>query len=264
MIESLAVVRSGLEGQQTQMDLISNNLANINTPGFKQMRAVFEDLLYENAFQPGGFTSQATNYPSGLQKGTGSNVVATEPIITQGGLQQTGNALDLAINGSGYFQILMPGGQVAYTRDGSFQLNAQGQVVTAKGYLLQPPVTLPRNALSITVGTDGTVAVQLAGQANNQNVGLLQLANFVNPAGLQNIGDNLALQTQASGTPLPGQPTLNGLGSINQGYVESSNVQVVDEMIDMIATQRAYELDTEAAKSISDMLSALNGAAAGT
>ncbi|MGH7072896.1 MAG: flagellar basal-body rod protein FlgG [Stellaceae bacterium] len=263
MIESLAVIRSGLEGQQTQMDVISNNLANINTPGFKRSRAVFEDLLYQNAAQPGGFSSQTTNYPSGMQQGTGSNVVATEPIMTQGSLQQTGNALDLAINGSGYFQVLMPSGQIAYTRDGSFQLNAQGQVVTANGYLVQPPITLPHNAQSITIGTDGTVSVQIAGQTSAQSVGTVQLVNFVNPAGLQNQGDNLATQTEASGNPIPGQPTMNGLGSVSQGYLEGSNVQVVDEMIDMIATQRAYELDTQAAKSIDSMLSSLNNAAAG-
>lgn len=262
MIESLAVIRSGLEGQQTQMDVISNNLANINTPGFKRMRAVFQDLLYQNQSQAGAFTSQATVFPSGLQKGTGANVVSTEPIQTQGSLQQTGNALDLAINGSGFFQILMPTGQVAYTRDGSFQINAQGQVVNALGYLMQPPVTVPRGALSITVGTDGTVSVQIANQSTAQSVGVIQLANFVNAAGLQNIGNNLATQTQASGNPTPGQPTFNGLGSIAQGYLEGSNVQVVDEMIDMIATQRAYELQTQAAKSIDGMLNSLNAAAA--
>lgn len=261
MIESLAVVRTGLEGEQTKMDVISNNLANINTPGFKRFRPIFQDLLYQNAFQPGGFTSQATNYPSGLQKGTGANVVATEPIVTQGSLEQTGNALDLAINGAGYFQILLPSGQIAYSRDGSLQLNAQGQVVTAKGYQLQPPITLPRNAQSITIGTDGTVSVQIQNQPNPQQVGLIQLANFVNAAGLQNIGDNLATETQASGAPIVGQPTSNGLGSVAQGYLEGSNVHVVDEMIDMIATQRAYELDTEAAKSVNSMLGFLNAAA---
>jgi flagellar basal-body rod protein FlgG len=261
MIESLSVIRSGLEGQQTQMDLISNNLANINTPGFKRARAVFQDLLYQNQSQAGAFTSQATNYPSGLQKGTGASVISTEPILTQGSLQQTGNALDLAINGSGYFQVLLPTGQVAYTRDGSFQLNAQGQVVNALGYMMQPPVTLPRNAQSITIGTDGTVSVQIANQTNAQNVGQIQLAKFVNAAGLQNIGNNLATQTQASGNPIPGQPTFNGLGSLAQGYLEGSNVQVVDEMIDMIATQRAYELQTQAAKGIDGMLASLTQAA---
>ena len=261
MMQSLAVVRTGLEGAQTKMDVISNNLANINTTGFKRMRPIFTDLLYQNQTQPGGFTSQATNYPSGLQQGTGANVVATEPIVTQGSLEQTGNALDLAINGQGYFQVLLPSGQVAYTRDGSFQISAQGQVVTAKGNQLQPSITIPRGATSITVGTDGTVSVQLQGQANPSQIGLIQLANFINPAGLQNVGGNLALQTQASGAPITGTPTQNGLGSVAQGYLEGSNVSVVDEMIDMIATQRAYELNTQAAKGVDQMLNYLVQAA---
>ncbi|MBV9551551.1 MAG: flagellar basal-body rod protein FlgG [Alphaproteobacteria bacterium] len=244
------------------MDVIANNLANINTSGFKRMRPVFNDLLYQSPTQVGGFTSQATNYPSGLQQGTGANVVATEPIVTQGSLEQTGNALDLAINGQGYFQVLMPSGQIAYTRDGSFQISAQGQVVTAKGNPLQPPITIPRGATSVTVGSDGTVSVQLQGQANPSQAGLIQLANFIDPAGLQNVGGNLALQTQASGAPITGQPSQNGLGSIAQGYLEGSNVSVVDEMIDMIATQRAYELNTEAAKGVDQMLNYLTQATA--
>jgi flagellar basal-body rod protein FlgG len=254
MMQSLAVVRTGLEGEQTKMDVISNNLANINTTGFKKTRAVFADLLYQDTTQVGGFTSQATNYPSGLQQGTGANVVATEPMVLQGSLEQTGNALDLAVNGQGYFQVLQPSGQIAYTRDGTFQISAQGQVVTAKGYLLQPPITIPRAAQSITVGTDGTVSVQLQNQANPSQIGLIQLANFVNPAGLQNVGNNLAVETQASGTPITGQPSQNGLGTVAQGYLEGSNVSVVDEMIDMIATQRAYELNTQAAKNVDQML----------
>jgi flagellar basal-body rod protein FlgG len=218
------------------------------------MRPIFNDLLYQNTTQPGGFTSQATNYPSGLQQGTGSNVVATEPVVTQGSLEQTGNALDLAINGGGYFQILLPSGQLAYTRDGSFQMSSTGQVVTASGNALQPPITIPRGALSVTIGTDGTVGVQIQGQTNPSQVGTIQLANFVNPAGLQNTGSNLAIQTQASGSPITGTPSQNGLGTVAQGYLEGSNVSVVDEMIDMIATQRAYELNTQAAKSVDNML----------
>jgi flagellar basal-body rod protein FlgG len=254
MMQSLAVVRTGLEGEQTKMDVISNNLANINTTGFKKMRPIFADLLYENQTQPGGFTSQATNYPSGLQQGTGANVVATEPVVTQGSLEQTGNALDLAINGQGYFQILLPSGQLAYSRDGSFQISSTGQVVTAKGYQLQPPITIPRSAQQITIGTDGTVSVQIQNQANPSQVGSIQLANFINPAGLQNTGDNLAVETQASGAATTGQPSQNGLGTVAQGYLEGSNVSVVDEMIDMIATQRAYELNTQAAKNVDQML----------
>ena len=260
MMQSLAVVRTGLEGAQTKMDIISNNLANINTTGFKKQRPIFQDLLYQNQTQPGGFTSQATNYPSGLQQGTGANVIATEPVVTQGSLEQTGNALDLAINGQGYFQILLPSGQLAYSRDGSFQISAQGQVVTALGNQLQPPVTIPRGAQSITIGQDGTVSVTLQGQAQPSQVGVIQLANFVNPAGLQNTGNNLAIQTQASGAAITGQPTQNGLGSVAQGYLEGSNVSVVDEMIDMIATQRAYELNTEAAKGVDQMLNYLTQA----
>jgi flagellar basal-body rod protein FlgG len=257
MMQSLAVVRTGLEGEQTNMDVIANNLANINTTGFKKMRPVFADLLYQDPTQAGGFTSQATNYPSGLQQGTGANVLATEPVVTQGSIEQTGNALDLAINGQGYFQILQPNGNIAYTRDGSLQISAQGQVVTAQGYLVQPPITIPRNAQSITIGTDGTISVQLQGQAQPSQIGVLQLANFINPSGLQNIGDNLAIQTQASGAPVTGQPSQSGLGTVAQGYLEGSNVSVVDEMIDMIATQRAYELNTEAAKNVDQMLSYL-------
>jgi len=257
MMQSLAVVRTGLEGEQTKMDIISNNLANINTTGFKKARPIFQDLLYENQTQAGGFTSQATNYPSGLQQGTGANVVATEPVVTQGSLEQTGNSLDLAINGEGYFQILLPSGTLSYTRDGSFQISAQGQVVTALGDQLQPPITIPRGAQSITIGQDGTVSVTLQGQAQPSQIGVIQLANFINPAGLQNTGNNLAIQTQASGAPITGQPTQNGLGSVAQGYLEGSNVSVVDEMIDMIATQRAYELNTEAAKGVDQMLNYL-------
>jgi flagellar basal-body rod protein FlgG len=253
-MQSLAVVRTGLESEQTEMDVISNNLANLNTTGFKTMRPVFADLLYEDRAQPGAFSSQATNYPSGLLQGTGSNVVASEPLMTQGSLEQTSNALDLAINGQGFFQILLPSGQLAYTRDGNFQVSAQGQVVTAQGYQLQPAITIPRNAQSVTIGTDGTVSVQIQGQAQPSQVGAIQLANFINPAGLQFTGNNLAIQTQSSGAPTTGQPSQNGLGTVAQGYLEGSNVSVVDQMIDMIATQRAYELDTQAAQNVNQML----------
>jgi flagellar basal-body rod protein FlgG len=186
--------------------------------------------------------------------------VATEPVVTQGSLEQTGNSLDLAINGQGYFQVLLPSGQLAYTRDGSFQISAQGQVVTALGNTVQPPITIPKGAQSTTIGTDGTVSVTLQGQSQPSQVGVIQLANFINPAGLQNMGNNLATITQASGAAITGQPTQNGLGSVAQGYLEGSNVSVVDEMIDMIATQRAYELNTEAAKGVDQMLNYLTQA----
>ncbi|MBE7562856.1 flagellar basal-body rod protein FlgG [Acidithiobacillus thiooxidans] len=254
MMRSLYVAATGLEGEQTKMDVIANNLANVNTTGFKQSRAVFQDLLYQNLRQPGAQSSQTTQYPSGLQLGTGVRVVSTERLMTQGNLTQTGNALDVGINGQGFFQIMQPNGTIAYSRDGTFQMNNQGQLVTSNGYLLQPPVTIPPNAQSITIGSDGTVSVVLPGQAQPQQVGTIQLANFINPTGLQSIGDNLYLQTGSSGAPQTGQPTLNGLGSVQQGYLESSNVNVVSELVDMIATQRAYEINSKAVSTSDSML----------
>jgi len=258
MIRSLYVAKTGLEAEQTRMDVIANNLANVNTSGFKGSRAVFQDLLYQNLTQPGAQSSQSTQYPSGLQLGTGVRPVATERLMTQGNLTQTGNSLDVAINGQGFFQVLKPDGTIAYTRDGTFQLNNQGQVVTASGYLVQPTITVPASAQTLTIGNDGTVSVTLPGQAAPQQVGALQLASFVNPTGLQSIGDNLYLQTGSSGAPNTGQPTLNGLGSVQQGYLESSNVNVVVELVDMISTQRAYEVNSKAVQASDQMLQYVN------
>ncbi|MGC8808107.1 MAG: flagellar basal-body rod protein FlgG [Thiomonas sp.] len=258
MIRSLYVAKTGLEAEQTRMDVIANNLANVNTSGFKGSRAVFQDLLYQNLTQPGAQSSQSTQYPSGLQLGTGVRPVATERLMTQGNLTQTGNSLDVAINGQGFFQVLKPDGTIAYTRDGTFQLNNQGQVVTASGYLVQPTITVPASAQTLTIGNDGTVSVTLPGQAAPQQVGALQLASFVNPTGLQSIGDNLYLQTGSSGAPNTGQPTLNGLGSVQQGYLESSNVNVVAELVDMISTQRAYEVNSKAVQASDQMLQYVN------
>ena len=254
MMRSLYVAATGLEGEQTKMDVIANNLANVNTTGFKQSRAVFQDLLYQNLRQPGAQSSQTTQYPSGLQLGTGVRVVSTERLMTQGNLTQTGNALDVGINGQGFFQIMQPNGTIAYSRYGTFQMNNQGQLVTSNGYLVQPPVTIPPNAQSVTIGSDGTVSVVLPGQAQPQQVGTIQLANFINPTGLQSIGDNLYLQTGSSGAPQTGQPTLNGLGSVQQGYLESSNVNVVSELVNMISTQRAYEINSKAVSTSDSML----------
>ena len=258
MIRSLYVARTGLQAEQTQMDVIANNLANVNTSGFKSSRAVFQDLLYQNLTQPGAQSSQSTQYPSGLQLGTGVRPVSTERLMTQGNLTQTGNSLDVAINGQGFFQVLKPDGTIAYTRDGTFQLNNQGQIVTANGYLVQPTVTIPASAQTVTIGNDGTVSVTLPGQAAPQQVGALQLASFVNPTGLQSVGDNLYLQTGSSGAPNTGQPTLNGLGSVQQGYLESSNVNVVAELVDMISTQRAYEVNSKAVQASDQMLQYVN------
>jgi flagellar basal-body rod protein FlgG len=257
MIRSLWISKTGLDAQQTQMDVISNNLANVSTNGFKRSRAVFEDLLYQTLRQPGAQSSQQTQLPSGLQIGTGVRPVATERIFTQGNLQQTGNARDVAIQGNGFFQVLLPDGTTAYTRDGSFQSDSQGQLVTSSGFPLQPAITIPPNALSVTIARDGTVSVTVPGSAAPTQVGSLQLVSFVNPVGLQSFGGNLYLQTASSGTPNPNTAGTNGLGLLNQGYVETSNVNVVEELVNMIQTQRAYEINSKAIQTSDQMLQKL-------
>jgi len=254
MNSSLWVAKTGLDAQQTQMTVISNNLANVNTTGFKKGRASFQDLLYQNLGQAGAQTSTQTQSPSGFMLGTGVRIGATENLFAQGNLTQTSNNLDVAINGRGFFQILMPDGTVGYTRDGTFQVNNQGQMVNASGYLLQPAVTIPQGAQSVTIAVDGVVDVQLAGQTNPQQVGTITTADFINPAGLQALGGNIYQETQASGTPTTGTPGLNGLGSLVQGSLESSNVNVVEEMVNMIETQRAYEMNSKAITTTDQML----------
>ena len=257
MIRSLWIARTGLDAQQTSMDVISNNLANVSTNGFKRARPVFEDLLYQTLRQPGAQSSQTSQIPSGLQIGTGARPVATARIHTQGALQQTGNDLDMAINGAGFFQVLLPDGTTAYTRDGSFQKDNQGQIVTSSGYPLQPSVTIPSNALSVTVSTDGIVSVTQPGSSATTQVGSLQLATFVNVGGLQSIGENLFLETASSGTPTPNTPGNNGAGVLNHRYVEASNVNVAEELVSMIQTQRAYELNSKAISTSDQMLARL-------
>ena len=257
MFNSLAIAKTGLDAQQTQLDVITNNLANVSTNGFKRARAVFEDLLYQNMRQSGAQSSQQSQIPSGLQTGTGVRPIATEPIFTQGNLQQTSNSKDIAIQGNGFFQILMPDGTTAYTRDGSFQTDATGQLVTSSGYPVQPAITIPGNATSVTVGRDGVVSVMQPGSANPVQVGTVQLANFVNPAGLQKQGENLYAPTAASGTATTGNPGTSGLGTLNQGFVESSNVNVVEELVNMIQTQRAYEINSKAISTSDQMLQRL-------
>jgi flagellar basal-body rod protein FlgG len=258
MIRSLWISKTGLDAQQTQMDVIANNLANVSTNGFKRSRAVFEDLLYQNIRQPGAQSSQQTQLPSGMQLGTGVKPVATERIFSQGNLQQTENAKDLAINGEGFFQVLLPDGSTAYTRDGSFQVDNQGQMVTASGYTIQPAITIPANAQSITVGRDGTVSVTLPNSAATTQIGTIQLATFINPAGLQSKGENLYVETSASGTASTNTPGANGAGVLNQGYVETSNVNVVEELVSMIQTQRAYEINSKAITTSDQMLQRLS------
>lgn len=254
MIPALWAAKTGLDAQQTRMTVISNNIANVNTTAFKQGRAIFEDLLYQNVRQVGAQSSQDTRLPTGLHLGTGVRVVATEKLYTQGALAQTGKSLDLAIQGRGFFQVLLPDGTTAYTRDGSFQLDAQGQVVTNTGYQLQPPITVPENATAVTVGADGTVSANLANAGTPTQIGQLQLVDFVNAAGLQPRGDNLLTESAASGAPQVGTAGTNGLGTLVQGSLESSNVNVVEELVSMIETQRAYEMSSKAILSTDQML----------
>lgn len=254
MNTALWAAKTGLDAQQTQMAVVANNLANVNTTGYKKSRAVFEDLMYQNLRQVGAATSQNTEAPSGLSLGTGVRVMATEKVYTQGSFNQTGNALDVAISGRGFFQVSLPDGSLAYTRDGSFQLNSQGQLVTASGYAVQPSITIPQGAQSISIGTDGTVSATLAGASSPTQVGTLQLADFVNPAGLQARGENLLTESAASGTAQTSTPGLSGLGTLQQGSVEASNVNVVEEMVNMIETQRAYEMNTKAISTTDQML----------
>ncbi len=257
MIRSLWIAKTGLDAQQTQMDVVSNNLANVSTNGFKRSRAVFEDLLYQTIRQPGAQSSQQTQIPSGLQIGTGVRPVAAERIHSQGNLQQTGNQLDVAIQGAGFFQVLMPDGTTGYSRDGSFQMDSQGQLVTSSGFPIQPALTIPANAINVSIGRDGLVSVTQAGVSAPVQVGSLQIATFINPAGLQSLGENLYQETASSGTPSTNVPGSNGSGLLNQNYVETSNVNVVEEMVNMIQTQRAYEINSKAITTSDQMLQKL-------
>lgn len=257
MIRSLWIARTGLDAQQTSLDVIANNLANVSTNGFKRQRPVFEDLLYQTLRQPGAQSSQSTQIPSGLQIGTGARPVSTASIFNQGSLLQTGNSLDVAIDGAGFLQVLLPDGTTAYTRDGSFQRDNQGQMVTSSGYPVQPSITIPSNAITITIANDGVVSVTQPGTSATTQVGTLQLATFINNAGLQRIGENLFLETASSGSPTPSSPGTNGAGVLNQNYVETSNVNVAEELVSMIQTQRAYELNSKVISTSDQMLARL-------
>jgi flagellar basal-body rod protein FlgG len=257
MIRSLSIAKTGLDAQQTQLDVVANNLANVGTTGFKRSRAVFEDLMYQNLRQSGGQTSDQTRMPSGLQLGTGVRVVATERIHSQGNPTKTDNLKDVAINGNGFFQVLMPDGTAAYTRDGSFQADQNGQLVNASGFPVQPAITLPQNATGMTIGRDGTVSVVQAGSTASVQIGQIQLTTFLNPTGLQANGENLYVETDASGGANQSAPGQNGAGTLSQGYVESSNVNVVEELVNMIQTQRAYEINSKVVKTSDEMLARL-------
>jgi flagellar basal-body rod protein FlgG len=257
MNRSLWIAKSGMEGQQFKLDTIANNLANVATNGYKRGGVVFEDLMYDSLRQVGAASSDQTQLPTGLQVGLGARVSASTRNFGQGNLQQTGNNLDIAVKGQGFLQVQLPDGSTAYTRDGSFQLDPSGQIVTANGHPLQPGITIPANAQSVTVAADGTVSVTLPTQATAQQVGQLQLVTFVNPGGLDPRGQNLYAETAASGTPTTGTPGSDGRGTLIQGYVEGSNVNVVEELVAMIATQRAYELNSKAIQTTDQMLARL-------
>ena len=258
MIRSLWIARTGLDAQQTQLDVVANNLANVSTNGFKRARPVFEDLLYQNLRQPGAQSSQQTQIPTGLSLGTGVRTAATARVFTQGNIQKTDGTLDVAVQGNGFFQIQLPDGTTAYTRDGSFEKDNTGQIVTTDGYPVLPAMTIPANATSLTIGTDGTVSVTQPGTAAATQIGSFQLATFINNGGLQSVGQNLYMETASSGTPTPNTPGTNGAGTTSQGYVETSNVNVAEELVTMIQTQRAYELNSKVISTSDAMLGRLS------
>ncbi|HXG51813.1 MAG TPA: flagellar basal-body rod protein FlgG [candidate division Zixibacteria bacterium] len=257
-MRALWTAATGMHAQQLTLDVIANNLANVQTAGFKRSRVDFQDLVYETLQAPGAAAAQGQEIPSGFQVGHGSRAVATQRLFIKGDLQQTGNSLDLAIEGEGFFQVQLPGGETAYTRAGAFKKNSEGRLVTAEGFTLQPPITIPADAISVTVGVDGTVSVTQAGQTQPQQVGTIELVRFVNPAGLSSQGRNLFLPTQASGDAVPGTPGQDGLGTLLQGFIESSNVNVVEEMVGLITSQRAYEINSRAIRTADEMMQTAN------
>ncbi|MDT3719882.1 flagellar basal-body rod protein FlgG [Pseudomonas oryzihabitans] len=254
MMSALYVAKTGLAAQDTNLTTISNNLANVSTTGFKRDRAEFQDLLYQIRRQPGAQSTQDSELPSGLQLGTGVRIVGTQKTFTQGSLQTTEQPLDMAVNGHGFFQVQMPDGTTNYTRDGSFHLDANGQIVTANGFPVQPAITVPADTQTFTVGQDGTVSVTQAGSSTVTTIGTIQTAQFVNPGGLQAMGNNLFAETTSSGAPQVGTPGSNGLGTIQQNTLETSNVSTVEEMVNMITTQRAYEMNSKVISTADQML----------
>ncbi|MDH5446320.1 MAG: flagellar basal-body rod protein FlgG [Gammaproteobacteria bacterium] len=258
MTQSLWVGKTGLDAQQTRLSIISNNLANASTTGYKRDRALFEDLLYQNVRQAGSKTSEDTELPSGLSLGTGVKMVATNKIHTQGNVLQTQNTYDMAIQGYGYFQVLHPNGNMSYSRNGEFHINGQGEIVNSSGYRLQPQVVVPPDAMTVSIGKDGTVSITQPGNPELVEIGQITLTMFQNPAGLAPIGENLFFETAASGAPQIGVPGENGMGTIHQGSLEGSNVNVVEELVNMIETQRAYEMNSKAIATMDQMLQYLN------
>ena len=257
MINSLWISKTGMEAQQMQLDVISNNLANVSTNGFKKAHAVFEDLMYQNLRQVGSATSEHSTLPTGLQVGLGVRTVATSRSFSQGNLQQSSNNLDVAIQGNGFFQLTMPDGTIGYTRDGAFQLDSAGRLVNSGGLLVSGGITVPANATNLSIGQDGTVTASIPGTSTPQSIGTITTASFVNPAGLEPKGQNIYAESAASGQPNAGTAGANGLGSLMQGFVETSNVNVVQELVSMIQTQRAYEMNSKAIQTSDQMLQKL-------
>jgi flagellar basal-body rod protein FlgG len=257
MINSLWISKTGMEAQQTQLDVISNNLANVSTNGFKKSHAVFEDLMYQNLRQVGSATSEQSTLPTGLQVGLGVRTVATARSFSQGNLQQTSNNLDIAVQGNGFFQLTMPDGTIGYTRDGAFQIDNQGRMVNSNGLPISGGITVPANATAVTISADGAVSATIPGNTAPQSIGTITLASFVNPPGLEPKGQNIYAESAASGQPNVGTAGANGLGNLMQGFVETSNVNVVQELVTMIQTQRAYEMNSKAIQTSDQMLQKL-------
>jgi len=258
MQRALWSAASGMQAQQLQIDTIANNLANVNTNGFKRSRAEFQDLLYQTVVAPGASSSSTTRHPAGIQLGLGAKPSAVKKLYSQGDMKKTDNPLDLAIQGAGFFKVLRPDGTIVYTRDGAFTADRDGQLVNSQGYPLDPPIHLPPDTLSVTIGADGTVSVTQPGQSAATEIGQIELASFVNPTGLLSLGGNLFAPTAASGDPVDGTPGLDGLGTLAQGFLEVSNVSVVSELVDMIAAQRAYELNSRAIRAADEMMQQVN------
>ncbi len=258
MDKALRTAASGMHAQQLYIDTIANNLANVNTTGFKKSKVEFQDLLYQTIRPAGSFTGEGIQNPTELQVGCGTKPVSTAKLFTQGDVTQTGNSLDLAIEGDGFFQFRMTDGTIGYSRDGTLKISSDGQLVNSDGYYLEPNITIPSDTQSISISRDGIVSVELSNSTQSQEIGQLELARFINPAGLKNIGRNLLMPTGASGEPIIGVPELDGFGGLNQGYIESSNVEVVEEMVNMIVAQRAYELNSKAIQTSDDMMALVN------
>lgn len=258
MLRSLFIAATGMEAQKLNIDVIANNLANVNTVGFKKSRADFQELFYQDLKTPGATSAEGSEVPSGIQMGLGVRPVAVQKIFLQGDFANTGNSLDLVIEGDGFFQIMMPDGTIGYTRSGAFKLDSEGRIVNSDGYPLEPSITIPTDTINITVGSDGKITVLQAGSSTPSEIGQIEVARFINPGGLKSIGRNLFTPTASSGDPLLGTPGTEGFGTINQGFVELSNVNIVEEMVNMIISQRAYEVNSKAIQTSDEMLQIIN------